>query len=263
MMRMIDALRAKRVAVLAAACFAAPVTQATIVEFQTAEGSFRVNLYDNSTPITVTNFLEYVNNGDYTNSVFHRSVPGFVIQGGGFTYNMRLPLDGIPTRAAITNEPEFANVRGTIAMAKLAGDPNSATSQWFVNLTDNTTVLDGQNGGFTVFGEVMDNGMDVVDAIAALPVYDFSGATSEIPLRNYTQQDYDNNEPVDDNHLVMVNAIVVIDTTADTAAGLNPPPNTAGSNPTPPPSSGGGGGGSIGMLSLLCLLTLVRRRIRY
>ena len=265
MLKIFDSLLAKRTAIVAAACLAAPAANATIVEFQTAEGNFQVNLYDNATPITVANFLEYVNNGDYSNAIFHRSVPGFVIQGGGFKYVMRLPLEGVPSPGAIQNEPEFANVRGTIAMAKLAGDPNSATSQWFFNLSNNTTTLDGQNGGFTVFGEVIDNGMDVVDAIAALPVYDFGGVTSETPMRNYSQQDYDNFVDPDENNFVMINAIVVIDTTVDTAAGLNPPLNTA-SNPPPappaPPTSSGGGGGSFGVLSLLGLTLAVRRRIR-
>jgi peptidyl-prolyl cis-trans isomerase A (cyclophilin A) len=239
--------------------------QATIVEFQTAEGNFQVNLYDNATPETVANFLNYVNNGAYTSSIFHRSVPGFVIQGGGFTVNVAAGLDTIPVNAAVVNEPEFANVRGTIAMAKLAGDPNSATSQWFFNLADNTANLDGQNGGFTVFGEVVGNGMDVVDAIAALPVYDFGGVTAEIPLRNYTQADFDARTPVDENNFVMINAIVVTDTTVDSAAGLNPPANTAsggGSTPNPPPAALGGGGGSLGLFGVFGLIAMAWRRKR-
>jgi len=99
-------------------------SSATIVEFQTVIGNFEVNLYDNDTPATVANFLDYVNNGAYTNSVYHRSAPGFVVQGGGFTFGMALPLNTIPTNPAVTNEPEFSNVRGTIAMAKLGNDPN-------------------------------------------------------------------------------------------------------------------------------------------
>jgi peptidyl-prolyl cis-trans isomerase A (cyclophilin A) len=258
-----DAFR--RSAAVIALCATSLGAQATIVEFQTAEGSFQVNLYDNATPETVANFLNYVNNGAYTSSIFHRSVPGFVIQGGGFTVNVAAGLDAIPVNAAVVNEPEFANVRGTIAMAKLAGDPNSATSQWFFNLADNTANLDGQNGGFTVFGEVVGNGMDVVDAIAALPVYDFGGVTAEIPLRNYTQADFDARTPVDENNFVMINAIVVTDTTVDTAAGLNPPANTTiggGPAPTPPPTASGGGGGSLGFFGVLGLLTLAWRRKR-
>lgn len=254
--------RIKRTFAVCALALLPPVSNATVVEFQTVLGNFEVNLYDNTTPQTVANFLNYVNNGRYTNSVIHRSVPGFVAQGGGFTYDMALPLLDVPEFAAVVNEPELANVRGTIAMAKLGNDPNSATSQWFFNLDNNTANLDAQNGGFTVFGEVVGNGMDVVDAIAALPRYNFGGATQELPLRNYTQTDFNNNVTVDDTHLVIISAVVVSDSTVDSAAGLNPPVNTA--TPTnPPPTLGGdsGGGGHFGFAGLIALLLLVRRRI--
>jgi peptidyl-prolyl cis-trans isomerase A (cyclophilin A) len=237
------------------------VVNATIVQFQTVMGDFEVNLYDNSTPATVTNFLEYVNNGDYTSSGIHRSVAGFVIQGGGFTYNMAVPLDQVPARPAVVNEPVYSNVRGSIAMAKIGGDPNSATSQWFFNLSNNAANLDGQNGGFTAFGEVVGDGMDVVDAIAALPVFDFGGATGEIPLRNYTATDFTNGVPVDETHLVIINAIIVSDSTVDSAAGLNPPLTTNQPNPPGNGGGGGGGGGAFGFLSLFGLL-LAALRIR-
>jgi len=238
------------------------LSNATVVEFQTVVGNFEVNLYDNATPETVANFLNYVNNGRFTNSIFHRTVPGFVLQGGGFTFDMAMPLNDVPTFPPVMNEPVYANVRGTIAMAKLGGDPDSATSQFFFNLGNNTANLDFQNGGFTVFGEVVGNGMDVVDAIAALPNYDFGGAFTDLPLRNYTQTDYNNGEPVDDNHLAIVSAIIVSDSNVDSAAGLNPQPTTAGQQPppTPPPAGGGGGGGSVGMIGLLGLLFASRRR---
>ena len=237
-----------------------PTANATVVEFQTDLGNFEVNLYDNATPETVANFLNYVNNGRFTSSVIHRSVPGFVVQGGGFTFDMALPLNDIPTFAPVMNEPEFANVRGTIAMAKLGGDPNSATSQWFFNLGDNTANLDGQNGGFTVFGEVVGNGMDVVDAIAALPRFGFAAPFGELPLRNYTQDDFDNGVAVDDTHLVMIDAVIVTDSTVDSAAGLNPPLNTGGPAPPPPPATSGGGGGSLGFFMLFTLSLVYRRR---
>ena len=240
------------------------VVGATIVEFQTVMGNFEVNLYDNSTPATVANFLDYVNNGGFTNSVYHRSVPGFVVQGGGFAFSMTLPLDAIPTNPPVTNEPEFSNVRGTIAMAKFAGDPDSATSQWFFNLADNSADLDGQNGGFTAFGQVIGDGMAVLDAIAALPTYDFGDATNELPLRNYTAADFNNNVVVGDTHLVIVTAIIISDSTIDSAAGLNPAPNTAnsGGSTAPPPvlDGGGGGGGSFGVFALFALLRVYRFR---
>ena len=242
------------------AAFAPQAANATIVEFQTVMGNFEVNLYDNNTPQTVTNFLEYVNNGDYTSSVIHRSAPGFVIQGGGFVYNMALPLGEVPTRPAVVNEPVYSNVRGSIAMAKVGGNPNSATNQWFFNLANNAGNLDFQNGGFTVFGEVVGNGMDVVDAIAALPVYDFGGATGALPLRNYTADDYNNNVPVDDNNLVIISAVIVSDSTVNSANGLNPPVTTNQTNPGG--GGGGGGGGSFGIVSLLGLLLASGLRMR-
>lgn len=229
---------------------ASPSTSyATIVEFETALGNFEVNLYDNATPKTVANFLDYVQNGRYSGSIVHRSVPGFVVQGGGFNTNAKAEIGVITTGAAVTNEPLYANVRGTIAMAKLAGDPNSATSQWFFNLADNTTELDGQNGGFTVFGEVTGNGMTVIDAVAALPVYDTGTPLTELPLRNYTATDAANNVPIDNTHLVTITAITVTDSTVNSAAGLSPLPNTASNNNSG--NGGNGGGGSIGWIVLL------------
>ena len=145
----------------------------TLVDVSTTFGSFELELYDTQTPLTVANFLSYVTNDLYNNTIIHRSVPGFVIQGGGYELSGNF-LNNVPTNAPVENEPGISNLRGTIAMAKLGGDPNSATSQWFINLGDNFSNLDNQNGGFTVFGEVVGNGMNVVDAMAAVPVYDAS-----------------------------------------------------------------------------------------
>jgi peptidyl-prolyl cis-trans isomerase A (cyclophilin A) len=196
----------------------ASLANATVVQFQTSMGPFVVNLYDQRTPATVANFLAYVDSGAYTNVVIHRSAPNFVIQGGGFTSSGSLPLDDVVTNSAVMNEPEFSNVRGTIAMAKIDGSPNSATSQWYFNLVDNSASLDAQNGGFTVFGEVVGDGMDVIDAIAALPRFNAGGALNTLPLQNYTAQDATNGVPVTDTHLIRVTAIIPIDLAVDTAA---------------------------------------------
>ena len=92
-----------------------------------------------------------MNKGSYANSIFHRSVANFVIQGGGFRITSPTNIDSIPSDPPVVNEYKVSNTRGTIAMAKLGGDPNSATNQWFFNLRDeNATNLDFQNGGFTV-----------------------------------------------------------------------------------------------------------------
>ena len=152
-------------------------TDNPVLSINTNYGPIVVELFAEATPITVNNFLNYVNDGDYLNSFFHRSVEGFVIQGGGFTTNSTTFTDtdqfsNVQTDAAIENEPGISNLRGTIAMAKLGGDPDSATSQYFVNLTDNHATsgasLDTQNGGFTVFGQVLD--MTAADAIADLTI---------------------------------------------------------------------------------------------
>ena len=254
-------LRLQLGALLAVAIFSPQISNATIVTFHTVRGDIEVNLYDNATPATVANFLDYVNNGAYTSSVFHRSVAGFVIQGGGFTFNLALPLDTIPANPAVANEPEFSNVRGTIAMAKLQSQPDSATTQWYFNLADNSADLDGQNGGFTVFGEVIGDGMTVVDGIAALPIFNFDGAFAALPLIDYTATDFANQVAVEETHLVIINTIEVTDMNVDSAAGLNPPVNTGGqqippAGPPPPPANGGSGGGSLGYFGLFVLLLL-------
>ena len=148
-------------------------------------------------------------------------------------------------------------------MAKIGGDPDSATSQWFLNLADNTANLDGQNGGFTVFGQVVGNGMDVVDAIGALQTFAFSSPFGELPLRNYTTADFNNNVAIDDTNLMIVTAIIVSDSTVDSAAGLNPALNTDGSGGGLIPNGGGdgGGGGAIGVPGLFALLLIRRRRL--
>ena len=153
-------------------------------------GVIKVVLFDQEglgAPKTVQNFQNYVNSGSYENTIIHRSNPGFVIQGGGFTVN-NLNLGIVPTNTPVENEfsPQRSNVRGTIAMAKLGNDPNSATSQWFFNLEDNSSNLNNQNGGFTVFGQVSSsNDLNTIDAIAAVPIYNASGihpAWSNLPL---------------------------------------------------------------------------------
>ena len=176
-----------------------------------------------------------------------------------------LPLASIPANPPVSNEPEFSNVRGTIAMAKLGGDPNSGTNEWFFNFANNSANLDVQNGGFTVFGEVTGMGMSVVDAIGALPLFDFGGALGSLPLRNYSAQDAANAVPVTNQHLVLITAIVVIDGAVDTAAGLSPVPNTLISAPStsPPPASSGGGGGTTTWATLLLLGSLCRMKRRH
>jgi peptidyl-prolyl cis-trans isomerase A (cyclophilin A) len=145
---------------------------ATTVRVITSLGDFSIELFDDVAPITVANFLNYVNSGRFNSTVIHRSVSNFIVQGGSFSFDASSGnLVSVVTDAAIQNEFSVSNTRGTVAMAKLGGDPNSATSGWFVNLADNSGNLDAQNGGFTAFGRVIGDGMTVVDSIAAQPTY--------------------------------------------------------------------------------------------
>lgn len=167
--------------VLAAALLASQVAMANVVvSFNTSLGSFDVSLDDAAAPVTAANFMSYVQSGAYDGTVVHRSVPGFVVQGGGF-YDT---LAGVAQLAPIVNETNLSNVRGTIAMARTA-DLNSATSQWFINTANNLSL---DTAKYAVFGQVLGDGMKVVDAIAALPIYNLSnfagGAFGEVPLRN-------------------------------------------------------------------------------
>ena len=159
----------------------------SVVRFSSNVGEIDMELFDTETPLTVANFLAYVNAGRYNQSFIHRSVPGFVIQGGGFALNGTTILP-VTTNATVPNEPGISNLRGTVAMAKLGNNPNSATSQWFINLEDNAAILDNQNGGFTVFGQVAGNGMAVADRIAAFSTYNataqLGGAFGELPLKS-------------------------------------------------------------------------------
>jgi peptidyl-prolyl cis-trans isomerase A (cyclophilin A) len=174
-----------------------PLTTGKIARFELADsnlggGVTNILLFDQSgagAPATVENFINYVNDGDYVNSIIHRSIPGFVVQGGGFTVD-ELQVEAVPTDPPVVNEfsPDRSNLRGTIATAKLGNDPDSATSQWFFNLGDNSANLDNQNGGFTVFGEVLTEAdLAPIDAIANLPTFDGSSffnepAFSDLPL---------------------------------------------------------------------------------
>ncbi|MFN4243956.1 MAG: peptidylprolyl isomerase [Tepidisphaerales bacterium] len=176
--------------------FATTTISGTVVRLATSFGGTAANidieLFDQATPVTVANFLNYVNSGRYDGTFFHRSVPGFVVQGGGYYFPSG---SAVQKDAAIQNEfagsPRDAlnrvNTRGTVAMAKLGGNPNSATSEFFFNVADNSSNLDNQNGGFTTFGRVLGAGMSVVDQINALPRNGgFASPFDDMPLANFT-----------------------------------------------------------------------------
>jgi cyclophilin family peptidyl-prolyl cis-trans isomerase len=143
---------------------------AIVYVIKTPLGDIPVQLYPNMAPQTVANFRNYADSGDWNGSLVHRSVPNFVIQGGGYR-EVSGAYQTIPTDPAVPNEPCLSNTTGTIAMARIGGQPNSATSQWFINLANNTS-LDSVDGGFTAFGRVIGNGMSVVQNIASMPILD-------------------------------------------------------------------------------------------
>ncbi|WP_105264677.1 peptidylprolyl isomerase [Pseudoalteromonas sp. T1lg76] len=235
-----------------AAATLATQAHATIVEFQTSQGSFQVNLFDQKTPTTVANFLGYVERGDYQSTYVHRSVEDFIIQGGAYSFDGQ--AEAIETQAPIINEPVFSNVAGTIAMAKVGGKVNSATSQWFFNIADNSANLDLQNGGFTVFGQVIGEGMKVVNAINALQT------CGEIPMLDYSAEQCSQGEDAVRANLVMINDIVVIDNDPNSAIDLTPVENTLIDEVEPQSDSDSGAAWWFAPLALL--VALRRRTVR-
>jgi peptidyl-prolyl cis-trans isomerase B (cyclophilin B) len=148
------------------------------VRMDTSAGTLRIELDDEKAPLSTANFLSYVHKGHYDGTVFHRVIKGFMIQGGGFEPGMKQK----PTDAPIRNEANngLKNRRGTLSMAR-TNDPNSATSQFFINLVDNAFLDPGRGGaGYAVFGHVVE-GMDVVDKMAAVKTGN-KGGHQDVPV---------------------------------------------------------------------------------
>ncbi len=155
--------------------------QPTKVKLETTLGDIVIQLDEKRAPVTAKNFITYVKDGFYDGTIFHRVIPGFMAQGGGFTGDFKQK----PTHATIKNEANngLKNKRGTIAMARTS-DPNSASAQFFINLVDNN-FLDyrsptQQGWGYAVFGEVVE-GMSVVDAMANTPTGSGGGMPTDVP----------------------------------------------------------------------------------
>jgi cyclophilin family peptidyl-prolyl cis-trans isomerase len=151
-----------------------------MIRFETSHGPFTVELFAKEAPVTVENFLRYVDDGFFDGTIFHRIVPGFVIQGGGLTAD----FSNKQTRAPISNEAKngLKNTRGSLSMARTS-DINSATSQFFVNLTDNAFLDNSaRDYGYAVFGRVTE-GMDVIDKIAKVSTGRRKGYT-DAPLED-------------------------------------------------------------------------------
>jgi peptidyl-prolyl cis-trans isomerase A (cyclophilin A) len=153
----------------------------------TSQGDITIELFPEKAPKSVDNFLQYVNSGFYSGTVFHRVIPGFMIQGGGFTKELQLKR----ARAPIHNEANngLSNLKYTVAMAR-TGDPHSAGAQFFINLVDNkrldyTADTNGLTWGYTVFGKVI-KGQDVVDKIGATPTGPSGPLPSDVPTTPIT-----------------------------------------------------------------------------
>ncbi len=149
-----------------------------MITIKTNHGDIAVELFDEQAPISAENFRQYIREGHFNGTIFHRVIPGFMIQGGGFDADMQQK----PTNDPIKNEADngVSNERGTLAMAR-TNVVDSATSQFFINLKNND-FLDhgGRDFGYAVFGKVTD-GMDVVDAIAAVPTGN-KGMHGDVPV---------------------------------------------------------------------------------
>jgi peptidyl-prolyl cis-trans isomerase A (cyclophilin A)/peptidyl-prolyl cis-trans isomerase B (cyclophilin B) len=153
-----------------------------MITIKTNHGDIKVELFDDKAPITCENFRQYVADGFFNDTIFHRVIPNFMIQGGG----MEADMSQKTTRAPIKNEADNGEStrRGTLAMARTM-DINSATAQFFINLRDNDFLDHGtRDFGYAVFGEVVDS-MDVVDAIAAVPTGNKSGH-QDVPVETVT-----------------------------------------------------------------------------
>ena len=192
----------------------------TLAQFRTRFGEIEVELYDEDKPVTVQNFIRYVQSGAYTNMFLHRCIPGFIVQGGGFrttnqlSTNLLTSLEEVDSYGPITNEfnigARLSNISGTIAMAKAGGDPNSANSQWFFNLGDNSANLDNQNGGFTVFGRLLrgTNVLNIFNTISQangiVDLRKFYGTNSGTSLFSDLPVRYSGQSPPHNNDLIYV-----------------------------------------------------------
>ncbi|MGV3346637.1 peptidylprolyl isomerase A [Enterobacteriaceae bacterium LUAb1] len=154
--------------------------EAPHVLLTTSEGTIELELNQQQAPVSVKNFVNYVNKGFYNNTIFHRVIPGFMIQGGGFTTDMQQKTTNDPIENEAYNH--LLNRRGTISMARTA-EKDSATSQFFINVTNNAFLDHGQRDfGYAVFGKVV-KGMDVADKIAQVPTKNI-GPYQNVPVKS-------------------------------------------------------------------------------
>jgi cyclophilin family peptidyl-prolyl cis-trans isomerase len=190
------------------------VTQ-EVVRFTTTLGPIDVELFPATAPNTVANFLGYVNrgsgpNGGYNGSLIQRSIVSFIIQGGSYYIDNNNLNEIVPT-AAIKSEAGIPNTEGTIAVALSPAGPDSGTDAWFFNLADNTKLNDTSDGGpFTVFGRAIENGLDTINAIAALTTYDLSSELESDAFMNVPLMQYNPSKGLVATDFVYTNKIALI-----------------------------------------------------
>ncbi|WP_034917564.1 MULTISPECIES: peptidylprolyl isomerase A [Erwinia] len=166
-------------AFLAISAFSVSALAAPHVLLTTSAGNIELELNDQKAPVSTKNFIDYVNSGFYNNTTFHRVIPGFMVQGGGFTTDMQQK----PTNAPIKNEADngLLNKRGTVSMARTASK-DSATSQFFINVTDNAFLDHGQRDfGYAVFGKVV-KGQEIADKISQVQTQNV-GPYQNVPVK--------------------------------------------------------------------------------
>ena len=203
-------MRRVLIAVLLSLCAASSARAADgpTVRFATTLGDIDVRLLPDDAPNTVATFERYVANRSYDGSYFHRLVRNFILQGGGYKQKNE-QTSTVDTIFGDTDPFKRSNTRGTLATAKLPGQPNTPTSQWFFNLADNRS-LDTNSDDYTVFGRVDNSSsLSVLDTIAALPIIDAGGgnqnsAFRELPVRNYTSG------TIKDANLIYVDSMTIV-----------------------------------------------------
>ena len=210
----------------AASVFAQAAPAGTMVRLHTTQGPIDFRLLDSEAPVTVANFLAYTRGGDYNDVFFHRSAwlgqlepaapTPFIIQAGAFKWpsntgccNLAAGSPNlVASRGAIQNEfsPTRSNIRGTVAMAKVSNNPNSATNQWFINMANNAANLDNQNSGFTVFARVTAPGMVVADRISMFD-RDHVHFLPPSPLNDLPLQNWHTGDGVFRSNFILMNSV--------------------------------------------------------
>lgn len=195
--------------------FAVPSVTGQVVQFDTSLGKFNVELLANDAPLSVQNFLSYVASATYANSFIHRiaaldGVKGNrIVQGGGY---LAPAATSLARKTPVALEYKLPNARGTLALARTS-ELNSATSEWFFNVDDNTSVLGPSNGGgYAVFGRVLGTGMTTVDAMTAVPIYNAGGTFTNLPLRDLTAAQVAGTVPLQLANFILINSIKVAST---------------------------------------------------